>query len=202
MTLNAKAVYALYSNAVKTVEDKAFDVYQKFIIRRLRRKGMPITQAMRNIKDRSDLAREALVEEMDRRPVIINRAPVLHKFGIMAFRPQLTKGSTLQVSPLIVGGFNADFDGDAMNYHVPTTEEARVESLERLLPSRNLLSPTDLKSVVHAPSKEYVGGLWHATKRKSKKAKKIFRTMADVRSAYERGDLSLTDRVQVLESSK
>ena len=189
-------------DSVGLPEDKAFDVYQKFIIRRLRRKGMPITQAMRNIKDRSDLAREALVEEMDRRPVIINRAPVLHKFGIMAFRPQLTKGSTLQVSPLIVGGFNADFDGDAMNYHVPTTEEARVESLERLLPSRNLLSPTDLKSVVHAPSKEYVGGLWHATKRKSKKAKKIFRTMADVRSAYERGDLSLTDRVQVLESSK
>ena len=186
-------------DSVGLPEDKAFDVYQKFVVRRLRRKGMPITQAMQNIKDRSELARNALVEEMEHRPVIINRAPVLHKFGIMAFKPQLTKGNTLQVSPLIVGGFNADFDGDAMNYHVPTTEEARKDSFERLLPSRNLLSPSDFKSVVHAPSNEYVGGLWHATKRKSEKSRKIFRSMSDVRTAYDRGDLSLTDRVQVLE---
>jgi len=187
-------------DSVGLPEDKAFDVYQKFVIRRLRRKGMAITQAMQHIKDRSGLARDALVDEMKHRPVIINRAPVLHKFGIMAFKPQLTKGDTLQVSPLIVKGFNADFDGDAMNYHVPTTEEARVESLERLLPSRNLLSPADFKSVLHTPSNEYVGGLWHATKRKSKKAKKIFRSVSDVRAAYEKGDLSLTDPVQVLES--
>ena len=187
-------------DSVGLPEDKAFDVYQKFIIRRLRRKGMPITQAMEQIKERSDLARGALLEEMEHRPVIINRAPVLHKFGILAFKPQLTKGDTLQVSPLIVKGFNADFDGDAMNYHVPTTEEARSESLSRLLPSRNLLSPADFKSVVHAPMNEYAGGLWHATKRKNKKPKKIFRTMSDVRAAYDRGDLSLTDQVQVLET--
>jgi DNA-directed RNA polymerase subunit beta' len=136
---------------------------------------------------------------MEHRPVIINRAPVLHKFGIMAFKPRLTKGDTLQVSPLIVGGFNADFDGDAMNYHVPTTEGARKEALGRLLPSRNLLSVADFKSPMHAPSNEYVGGLWHATKSESKRPKKVFNTMADMRAAYASGDISLDDRVQVLE---
>ena len=190
---------SLDMDSVGLPEDKAFDVYQKFIVRRLKRKGMSIRHAMQHIRDRSDLARETLLSEMEHRPVIINRAPVMHKFGIMAFKPQLTKGETLQVSPLIVGGFNADFDGDAMNYHVPTTEGARKEALERLLPSRNLLSPADFKRPMHAPSNEYVGGLWHATKSKSKRSKKIFNTLADMKAAYERGDISLNDRVQVLE---
>jgi len=188
-------------DSVGLPEDKAFDVYQKFIVRRLKRKGMSIRHAMQHIRDRSDLARETLLSEMEHRPVIINRAPVLHKFGIMAFKPILTKGDTLQVSPLIVSGFNADFDGDAMNYHVPTTEGARKEAFERLLPSRNLLSPADFKRPVHAPSNEYVGGLWHATKAKSKRPKKVFNTMADMRAAYANGDISLDDRVQVLEET-
>jgi DNA-directed RNA polymerase beta subunit len=185
-------------DSVGLPEDKAFDVYQKFIVRRLKRKGMSIRQAMQHIRDRSELARETLLSEMEHRPVIINRAPVLHKFGIMAFRPQLTKGDTLQVSPLIVSGFGADFDGDAMNYHVPTTEGARKEAFERLLPSRNLLSLADFKRPMHVPSNEYVGGLWHATKSKSKRPTKIFNTMADMKAAYASGDISLDDRVQIL----
>ena len=185
-------------DSVGLPEDKAFDVYQKFVIRDLKRKGLPIRKAMEHIRDKSDLARESLLSEMDRRPVIINRAPVLHKFGIMAFKPRLTKGDTLQVSPLIVSGFGADFDGDAMNYHVPTTEDARKEALDRLLPSRNLLSPADFKRPVHMPSNEYAGGLWHATKSKSKKSKKIFNNLQDMRAAYERGDISLDDKVQIL----
>jgi DNA-directed RNA polymerase subunit beta' len=137
---------------------------------------------------------------MDHRPVYISRAPVLHKFGIMAMKPRLTKGDTLQVSPLIVKGFNADFDGDAMNYHVPSTEKARQEALDRLLPSRNLFSMSDFKSVMHAPANEFVGGLYHATKSVSDRPKKIFRTLQDAKRAYARGDVSIDDRVQILES--
>ena len=85
-----------------------------------------------------------------------------------------------------------------MNYHVPTTEDARKEALDRLLPSRNLLSPADFKRPVHMPSNEYAGGLWHATKSKSKKSKKIFNNLQDMRAAYERGDISLDDKVQIL----
>lgn len=97
-------------------EEKAFDVYSKFIVRRLRRRGMQVSQALQHVKDKTDLARSILVEEMDERPVYIDRAPVLHKFGIMAFRPQLVKGDAMQISPLIVKGFSADFDGNCCGF--------------------------------------------------------------------------------------
>lgn len=180
-------------------EDKAFEVYSKFIVRRLRRRGLPISQALREVRERTQLAREALLEEMNERPVIINRAPVLHKFGIMAFRPVLVSGSTMQVSPFIVKGFNADFDGDAMQFHVPTTEEAVREAYERLLPSRNLLSPADFRSPVHGPSQEYTGGLYYATTaRNNKKAPRVFATRAEALAAIRRGEVSLEDPIQVL----
>jgi len=180
-------------------EDAAFDIYGKFIARRMRRQGVPLTRALQQIKDRTPLARETLVEEMDERPVFINRAPVLHKFGILAFRPKLVKGSTMQVSPLIVKGFNADFDGDQMNFHVPTDAAAVKEAYERMLPSANLLSPADFKSPVHAPGQEFVGGLYHATKSRSKQSVRKFHTLADARAAYAAGKLSLDDQVQILD---
>lgn len=187
-------------DSVGLPEDKAFKAYDKFITRRLVRQGMSLRAAREEIAKQSKLARKVLLEEMDERPVYISRAPVLHKYGILAMKPRLTKGNTLQVSPLIVKGFNADFDGDAMNYHVPSTEKARKEATERLLPSRNLFSLSDFKSVMHAPANEYVGGLFHATKSKSDRPKKIFRTAADARKAYESGDISIDDQVQILES--
>lgn len=187
-------------DSVGLPEEQAFKAYDKFVTRRLVRQGMSLRSAREQVANKTKLAREILMEEMDNRPVYISRAPVLHKFGIMAMKPRITKGSTLQVSPLIVKGFNADFDGDAMNYHVPSTEEARKEAIERLLPSRNLFSLSDFKSVMHAPANEYIGGLFHATKSVSERPKKIFRTLADMRRAYERGDLSIDDRVQILES--
>jgi DNA-directed RNA polymerase subunit beta' len=186
-------------DSVGLPEDRAFEVYKRFIVRRLKRKGMQMTQAMKHVRDQTPLAREILIEEMDERPVIINRAPVLHRFGIMAFKPQLTKGSTLQVSPLIVKGFNADFDGDAMNYHVPTDEAARKEALERMLPSRQLLSPSDFKSPVHVPSQEYVGGLYMASTARSKRPVHTFRSAKDVMAAWHRGEISIDDQVKILE---
>lgn len=187
-------------DSVGLPEEQAFKAYEKFVTRRLVRQGLSLRAAREHVANKTKLAREILMEEMDYRPVYISRAPVLHKFGIMAMKPRITKGSTLQVSPLIVKGFNADFDGDAMNYHVPSTEEARKEAIERLLPSRNLFSLSDFKSVMHAPANEYIGGLFHATKSTSERPKKIFRTLADMRRAYERGDVSIDDRVQILES--
>lgn len=99
-------------DSVGIPENKAYEVYSRHIIRKLRRKGMPMVQAMKEVKNKSKLAKAMLLEEMESRPVIANRAPVLHRFGIMAFKPKLVKGNAMQVSPLIVGGFGADFDGD------------------------------------------------------------------------------------------
>lgn len=95
-------------------EDMAFDVYDRYVTRELVRRGMSMRQAREEIQNRSKVAKNTLVQEMDRRPVIASRAPVLHKFGIMAFKPQLVKSSTLHLSPLIIKGFGADFDGNCV----------------------------------------------------------------------------------------
>jgi DNA-directed RNA polymerase subunit beta' len=179
-------------------EDKAFDVYSKFVARRMRRNGLPLTEALRQIRDRTGLAREMLVEEMQQRPVFINRAPVLHKFGIMAFRPKLVQGSVMQVSPLICKGFNADFDGDAMQFHVPTSPEAVKEAYARMLPSRSLLSPADFKTPVHMPTNEYLGGLYYASKQKSKRPRAIFRSVQEARDAHARGSIDVDTPIQIL----
>jgi len=185
-------------DSVGLPEDRAFDVYSRFVVRRLRRSGMPMAQALRHVKDKSPLARKVLVEEMDHRPVVVNRAPVLHRFGIMAFRPKLVKGSVLHVPPLIVKGFGMDFDGDAVQYHVPTSEDARAEALDRMLPSRQLLSPGDFKSPVHVPGQEYVGGLYKATSGRSKRPVRYFRSAKDVRHAWEHGEVAIDDVIKVL----
>jgi DNA-directed RNA polymerase beta' subunit len=179
-------------------EDKAFDVYGRFVARRLRRQGMDLREALLNVKDRSPLAKKMLEEEIVDRPVYINRSPVLHRFGIMAFRPRLIAGNVLHVSPMVLKGFNMDFDGDTANFHVPTTEEARKEALEKMLPSRNLLSPADFKTPVHFGTQEYQGGLHRLSTARSGRRPRVFRNTQDVVDAYKRGDIALEDAVQIL----
>lgn len=179
-------------------EEQAWEVYRNFVIRRLKRRGLPVLEAAKHVKERTLLAREEIIAEMEERPVFIDRAPVLHRFGIMAFWPRLVKGNVLQVSPLVVGGFNADFDGDAMQYHVPVDESARLEAIELMMPSKNLLSPSDFKSPVHKPSQEYVGGLYAATSPPSKRQRShYFATRKHAIEAYYRGDIDINATVEV-----
>lgn len=179
-------------------EDKAWEIYKPFIVRRLVRGGSERHTAARAVEARSSRAREALNQEMSARPVIINRAPTLHRYGMMAAWPRLVKGSTLQVSPLVVGGFNADFDGDAMNYHVPSTDEAAHEAAEKMLPSRNLLSAANF-GVLYRPSQEYTGGLYEASARRDKQNKpRVFATTADAIRAYRRGEINVDREVEII----
>ena len=182
-------------------EERAWDIYKPFIIRRLALdKSLRGRQAMRAVEDRSPQAREALIKEMEARPVLINRAPTLHKYGVMAAWPKLVKGNVMKVSPLIVGGFNADFDGDAMAFHVPTTDEAAKEAQEKLLPSRNLFSASSF-GVHYTPSMEYQGGLYEASSRIEKKQPpRVFATQADAIRAYERGDINVGRRIEIVDS--
>ena len=179
-------------------ETRAWDVYKPFIIRRLKRRGLSLVRAAQEVKDKSGMARDEMLKEMKERPVIINRAPVLHKYGIMSFWPQIVKDDTLHVSPLIVGGFNADFDGDAMAYHVPVSEDARKEAIERLMPSKNLISTADFKSVMHKPSREYAAGLFAASAGKTRKRLRTFRKLTDLLAAYKSGEIDIDDPVEVL----
>jgi len=186
-------------DTVGVPETRAWEVYKPFLIRRLVRRGVPRQQAAQLVHDKHQLAKDALLQEMEARPVIINRAPVLHRYGIMAFRPKLVKGDTLQVSPLIVGGFNADFDGDAMQYHVPASDEAVTDAMEKMLPSRNLLAASNFK-VHQLPSKEYGGGLYAAsTFRDDKRQVMRFRTKRDAILARQQGRIDVDQPVEILE---
>lgn len=180
-------------------EDKAFDVFETFVARRLRRKGMPLTEALRHIRERTPLAKNELEAELEERPVLANRAPVLHKFGVLAFRPKLVAGSTIQLSPLIVKGFGADFDGDTMQFHAPTDPKAVEEAKDRMMPSKNLLYPSDLRSPIHVPGQEYIAGLYYASTAKSDKPTRTFRSKREALAAYERGELDASDSIEILE---
>ena len=179
-------------------EDRAWAVYKPFIMRRLIRRGVDRFKAADLIENKDKMAMDAMLAEMDARPVIITRAPVLHRYGVMAFRPQLVKGSTLQVPPIIVKGFGADFDGDAMNYHVPTTDESVKDALEKMLPSRNLLAVKNFK-VHQLPMNEYQGGLYTATSEASKRPEKYFKTKIDAVRAYKAGEISANDKVVIVD---
>jgi len=179
-------------------ENQAWTIYTPVLVRQLVRRGMSRQQAARAVEERSSPARQALLNEMDNGVVIINRAPTLHKYGVMASRPKLVKGDVLKVSPLVVGGFGADFDGDAMQYHLPITEAAKEEALEKMLPSRNLISAGSFQAHF-LPSQEYVGGLYEASARTDKNSKpQVFATKADAIKAYKQGRIGPGRRVEIL----
>lgn len=179
-------------------EDRAWDVYKPFIVRRLVRGGTPHARAVELTTSRDDQARQALLKELEDRPVILTRAPVLHRYGVMAFRPQLVKGSTLRLSPLIVKGFGADFDGDAMNYAPVATDEAITDAIEKLLPSRNLLSASEFKPHM-GPSNEFAGGLFQATMaRNDQRRARVFATIADAIRAYRSGEIGADHPVEIV----
>lgn len=181
-------------------ENIAWDVYKPFVIRKLRQYGRTGMQALQELKDKSAGARKALQEEMESRPIIMNRAPTLHKFGIFAAFPKLTAGDHIHMNPFVCGGLNADFDGDAMQFHAPTTKAAIDEAVEKMLPSRNLLSSGSFKNMPDI-TKENLIGLFEVTRnRPEDKGKEVrtFATKEDVIRAAKEGRISLTDKVRIL----
>ena len=183
-------------------ENAAWNIYQPLIVRRLVRQGMGRVHAVQAAKQRRPEARTALLKEMQSRPVMIDRAPVLWRYGVMAFKPKLVADSSMHVSPMVVSGFNADFDGDAMQFHVPSTDAAAQELLDKLLPSRNLLSTGTFK-VHQLPGKEYVGGLYAATSQPDLHHPPIvFNTAEDAIRAYHEGRIGINRRVHILNTSQ
>lgn len=188
---------SLHMDQVGIPEEQAWKLYRPFAMRRMVQQGVPPTTAATMIADEDPRAKRALMEEMARRPVLVNRNPTLHKYGIMAAFPILVKGKTLQVSPIVTGGFGMDFDGDTAQYHVPVSEEARREAIERMLPSRNLLSQADF-GVHYVPKNEYAMGLYQASALKNRKAERTFRSKEDVIAAFMRGEIDLDSKVNII----
>jgi len=181
-------------------EDKAWELYRPFVLRRLVRRGFPPVKAAQLVEKRTKEAEDELQREMEDRPVIMDRAPTWHKFNLLAFRPHVVKEDVLRVSPLITAGYNADFDGDAVNFHVPVTSKAAAEALEKMLPSKNLFRITDLKSVMHAPGKEMVMGLYQLTRDPAAKKPVVFKNAHDAKKAYEQGLIGANDPIVIQES--
>ena len=179
-------------------EGRAWDVYRPFTIRRLVRNGMPRLRAARAVEERSPEARRALVAEMDTRPVVINRAPTLHRYSVMAFRPVLIRGDTLKLPTLVYKGMGADNDGDAVQYHVPASDDAAAEALDKMLPSRNLFSVANFRAH-QLPTQEYVAGLHAASTSRRQGARPRVMTSEAVVAAHGRGELSLGDPVLIPE---
>ena len=180
-------------------EDMAFSVFRPYVIRSLVASGANPLEAMKQVEGRTATARRALLSEMEKRPVMITRAPVLHKYNFMAAKPKLTAGSTLRMSPSVVVGFNADFDGDQMRLHVPSSHKAVQEAYDRMLPSRNLLSAATFQAQPFIKN-EFLYGLYLASKQAPDKSNaKVFRSKEDVIKAFNRGELSPTDTVRIVQ---
>jgi DNA-directed RNA polymerase subunit beta len=181
-------------------EDKAWQVYKPFVVRGLVRRGLPKMQALQHVEDRNKEAHAELERQMSSRPIVINRAPVLHRYGMMAFYPRLTKNKVMEVNPVITKGFNADFDGDAMQYHVPSTDDAAKEAVEKMLPSKNLFAAANFKAH-YIPQAEYQSGIYLASSRVDNRAKpRVFKSRQEAIHAYRRGEIEVDTPVHIVES--
>lgn len=179
-------------------ENEAWTLYKDYVMRGLRRRGYSEERAAELIEKREPVAKDLLLEEMGRRPVILDRAPTWHKFNLMAFWPSLVPGNTLRMNPVVEKAFTADHDGDTMNFHVPASDKAVSEAIEKMLPSKNLFSTTDLRSPRYVPMMEMTLGLAKLTAPSTKAKPQVFVTARDAIRAYRRGEIGANDPVSIL----
>src|SRR5690554_969904 len=152
-------------------KDMAAELYKPFIIRKLIERGIVKTvKSAKKIVDRKDpVVWDILENVLKGHPVLLNRAPTLHRLGIQAFQPKLIEGKAIQLHPLVCTAFNADFDGDQMAVHVPLGHEAIVEASTLMLSSHNILNPAN-GAPITVPSQDMVLGLYYVTKGKESSA--------------------------------
>lgn len=177
-------------------EGQAWGLYRDFTIRKLAQAGMDVLQATRQVAGRSPRARAAMLEVMAERPLLMTRAPALHKFNVMAFRPRITDGHAVMLNPVVYGPVNGDNDGDAITYYVPVSKDATKKAYEKMLPSRNLLSARDF-TAHYLPQEEYILGAYLATRKGRGPVRRVFRTEAEAIQAYRDGTIGLNDNVQI-----
>lgn len=175
-------------------EQIAWKSYAPYVQRRLVRAGMTPADALKNVLDKTDMARKALEKELPDRPVVYSRAPAWHKFNVVAGKPRLIQGDAIAINPYVTAGQNADFDGDTINVHVPSADDAVKEAFEKLMPSRMLFSIKDQDRVVPSVKHEQVLGIFTAKHRPAKN-KHFFPTEAMALSAIEKGQIPLSDDI-------
>jgi len=181
--------------------EMALELYKPFVISKLIKYDYAnnIKGAKRLLERGQPEVWEVLEEVVKERPVLLNRAPTLHRLGIQAFEPVLVEGKAIQIHPLVCAAFNADFDGDQMAVHIPLSRKAVEEARKLMLSSRNLLKPADGSPLV-APTKDMVLGCYYMTMEDSTPQKgegKIFASLDEVQYAYDMGVVDLHARIKV-----
>ena len=178
----------------------ALELFKPYVYVELQRRELAVSlrSAKRMVEELASEVWEALEAVVQDRPVLLNRAPTLHRLGIQAFYPILVEGKAIKVHPLVCTAFNADFDGDQMAVHVPLSKKARMEAERLMLSSNNILSPSNGRPVT-VPSQDMVLGLYYMTKgRKNVKGEGlIFSNGEEVVFAYQHEKISIHASVQL-----
>lgn len=181
-------------------KEMALELFKPFVMKELVNKGLAhnIKSAKRKVERVSPEVWDVLEEVIREHPVLLNRAPTLHRLGIQAFEPILVEGRAIRLHPLVCTAYNADFDGDQMAVHVPLSAEAQAEARLLMLASGNILNPKDGKPVV-TPSQDMVLGSFYLTmdNKEAKGSGMIFASVNEAVSAYQRGTASLHARVVI-----
>ncbi|NIP17566.1 MAG: DNA-directed RNA polymerase subunit beta', partial [Xanthomonadales bacterium] len=178
----------------------ALELFKPFIFSKLERRGLATTiKAAKKLVEREGGEVWDILEEVIREhPVMLNRAPTLHRLGIQAFEPVLIEGKAIQLHPLVCAAFNADFDGDQMAVHVPLSLEAQLEARALMMSTNNILSPANGDPII-VPSQDVVLGLYYMTREavNAKGEGMMFADTREARRAYESGEASIHARVKV-----
>jgi DNA-directed RNA polymerase subunit beta' len=178
----------------------ALELFEPFIIRKLREKGFvhTIKGAKRMVERAKIEVWDILDEVIQDHPIMLNRAPTLHRLSIQAFYPKLVEGKAIKLHPLVCAAFNADFDGDQMAVHVPLSLEAQIECRLQLLSINNLFSPADGRPII-TPSQDMVLGLYYLTKEEPnpKDEKKIYADPEEVIVAFNDGMVGIHKRIKM-----
>ncbi|MEM8757027.1 MAG: DNA-directed RNA polymerase subunit beta', partial [Planctomycetota bacterium] len=181
----------------------ALELFQPFIIRKLKEHGLAdtIKSAKRMLERRDPAVWDVLEEVIDQHPVLLNRAPTLHRMGIQAFEPTLVEGNAIRIHPLVCSGFNADFDGDQMAVHLPLSVEAQAEAHCLMLSTHNIFSPANGSPII-SPSQDIVMGVYFITleardDNRPETELPRFKDATEAILALDQGVIDLHDRIVV-----
>ncbi|MEE3290029.1 MAG: DNA-directed RNA polymerase subunit beta' [Pseudomonadota bacterium] len=178
----------------------ALELFKPFIFGKLERRGLATTikAAKKMVERETAEVWDILAEVIREHPVLLNRAPTLHRLGIQAFEPVLIEGKAIQLHPLVCAAYNADFDGDQMAVHVPLTLEAQLEARTLMMSTNNILAPANGEPII-VPSQDVVLGLYYMTREKVNASGEgmVFADAKEVQRAYDTGQVDLQARIKV-----
>jgi len=178
----------------------ALELYQPFIVRKLRERGLAdtIKSAKRMLERKDEDVWDILEEVIYQHPVLLNRAPTLHRMGIQAFEPILVEGNAIKIHPLVCKGFNADFDGDQMAVHLPLSVEAQVEAHVLMMSTNNIFSPAHGEPIM-SPSQDIILGMYYASVMRDdvEGTGMVFASMEEALMAFSMKKVALHARIKV-----